>query len=147
MISIYLDDLRTPLEPPSPNSHWAVIRNYEDFVNLIEDVGLENIEVISFDHDLDRSATMHYLEYVKNNYEIDYSKIKEPTGLDAVKWLVAHSLTTGKQIPKCYVHSANPIGSGNMMGYLNLYLKNCKRPEDCIRVIWDHEMNGRIFRK
>ena len=147
MISIYLDDQRTPLEKPSPNSDWVVVRNYDEFVLLIERTGLENIEIISFDHDLDRSATMHYLEYVKTHYEIDYSKISEPTGLDAVRWLISHSLTTGKPIPKCYVHSANPIGSGNMMGFINLYLKNCKRPEDCIRVRWDHEINGKIFRK
>lgn len=108
MISIYLDDLRTPTESPSPNSDWTVVRNYEDFVNLVEKTGLENIGIISFDHDLDRNATLHYLEYVKTHYEIDYSKIEKPTGLDAVKWLIAHSSTTGKPIPKCYVHSANP---------------------------------------
>ena len=147
MISIYLDDQRTPLGKPTPNSDWVVVRNYEEFVLLVEKTGLENIEVISFDHDLDRSSTLHYLEHVKIHYEIDYTKILEPTGLDAVRWLIAHSSTTGKPIPKCYVHSANPIGSGNMMGYINLYLKNCKRPEDCIRIRWDHEINGKIFRK
>ena len=147
MISIYLDDQRTPLEKPSTNSDWVVVRNYEEFVSLVEKTGLENIEIISFDHDLDKSSTMHYLQYVKIHYEIDYSQIEEPTGLDAVKWLIAHSSMTGKPIPKCYVHSANPIGSGNMMGFINLYLKNCKRPEDCIRVRWDHEINGKIFKK
>lgn len=147
MISIYLDDQRTPIEPPSENSEWVIARNYEDFVSLVEDVGLENIEIISFDHDLDRSATIHYLEYVRENYEIDYSKIEKPTGLDAAKWLISHSANIGEPIPKCYVHSANPIGSGNMMGLINLYLKNCKRPEDCIRIRWDYQINGKIFKK
>ena len=147
MISIYLDDQRTPIEPPSENSEWVIVRNYEDFVRVAEGVGLENIEILSFDHDLDRSATVHYLEYVKKNYEIDYSKIEKPTGLDAVKWLIHHSTNTGDPIPKCYVHSANPIGSGNMMGLINLYLKNCKRPEDCVRIRWDYQINGKIFKK
>lgn len=147
MISIYLDDQRTPTESPSENSEWVIVRNYNEFVDLVEKTGLDNIEIISFDHDLDRSATLHYLQHVKVHYEIDYSKIQEPTGLDAVKWLIAHSQKTGIDIPKCYVHSANPIGSGYMMGLINLYLKNCKRPEDCIRIRWNYEINGKNFKK
>ena len=88
MISIYLDDQRTPLESPSANSEWVVVRNFEEFTDLVEKTGLDNIEIISLDHDLDFSATRHYVEEVRETYIIDYSKIKEKTGLDAAKWLI-----------------------------------------------------------
>jgi hypothetical protein len=147
MISIYLDDQRTPIESPSANTEWVVTRNYNEFIGLVEKTGLANIEIISLDHDLDFSATRHYVEEVKETYIIDYSKIKEKTGLDAAKWLIEYSKSTGHSLPQCYTHSANPIGSGNIIGYLNLYLKICKRLENCVRVSWDYEINGKIFRK
>jgi hypothetical protein len=40
-----------------------------------------------------------------------------------------------------YVHSANPIGSANMMGYINNYLMNCHLPQTCIRVNIEHTIN------
>ena len=144
MISIYLDDQRTPLESTSANTEWVVVKNFEEFVDLVEKTGLDNIEIISLDHDLDFSATRHYVEEVRETYVIDYSKIKEKTGLDAAKWLIEHSKSTGQPLPQCYTHSANPIGSGHIMGYINLYIKLCKMPETCIRVRWDYEINGKI---
>lgn len=141
MISIYLDDQRTPLENPSENTEWTVVRNFEEFTDLVEKTGLDNIEIISLDHDLDFSATRHYVEEVRETYVIDYSKIKEKTGLDAAKWLIDHSKSTGKDLPRCYTHSANPIGSGHIMGYINLYLKLCKMSENCIRIRWEFKLD------
>jgi hypothetical protein len=140
MISIYLDDHRTPIEHPG-NKEWFVVRDYNEFIQIVLENGLENIEIISLDHDLDKSSTDHYFEHVKKNYEIDYSKIKEKTGLDVVKWLVQHSKETGKKIPQCYIHSHNPIGAGNMLGYLNLYLKNSRMTENCTLKRWAYK-NG-----
>jgi hypothetical protein len=136
--SIYLDDFRTPIEHPE-GKEWVIVRNYEQFVNSIEEIGLDNIDIISFDHDLDESAMVHYFEYVKKNYSIDYSQILEKTGMDAAKWIVEHSKQTGINLPECYVHSANPIGSGNIMGYINLYLKEKRLPESCIRTRWKYK--------
>jgi hypothetical protein len=48
---IYLDDVRTPVDP-----EWIVVRNYEEFVQKVQDLGLENIELISLDHDLGDTA-------------------------------------------------------------------------------------------
>lgn len=138
MISIYLDDYRNPIEHPE-GGEWTVVRNYEEFVEKVTEVGLENIDMISLDHDLDKSSTDHYFNHVKKNYEIDYTQIKEKTGLDVVKWLVQHSRETDKKIPQCYIHSHNPIGSGNMLGYLNLYLKNSKMPESCTLKRWAYK--------
>ena len=79
-----------------------------------------------------------YYTNVRDNYKIDYSNITEKTGLDCAKWLVSESMTNKIPLPQIYVHSANPIGSSNMMGYINNYLMNCKLPQTCIRVKISH---------
>jgi hypothetical protein len=130
---IYLDDVRTPLQ-----DDWVVVRNYDEFVSKIRLVGLENIEVISLDHDLGDSAMIEYYNNVKDNYELDYSNITEKTGYDCCKFLVSESMSKNIPLPQIYVHSANPIGSANMMGYINNYFMNSKLPQTCIRVNIQH---------
>ena len=39
MISVYLDDQRTPLENPSDNTEWIVVKNFEEFTDLVEKTG------------------------------------------------------------------------------------------------------------
>lgn len=132
-IMLYLDDVRTPND-----KEWIVVRNYDQFVNRINQHGLENIEVISLDHDLGDSAMTEYYNNVKDNYTLDYKNILEKTGYDCCKFLVNRSIETGIPLPQIYIHSANPIGSGNMMGYINNYLMNCRLPQTCIRVQIPH---------
>ncbi len=138
-IKLYLDDVRTPND-----EEWIVVRNYEQFVDRINQHGLENIEVISLDHDLGDSAMTEYYNNVKDNYTLDYSNISEKTGYDACKFIVNRSIETGIPLPQIYVHSANPIGSGNMMGDINNYLMNCRLPQTCIRVQIPHRI-GETF--
>ncbi len=143
MNRIYLDDQRTPLE-----EGWIVVRSMEEFSNKIQEVGLESISRISLDHDLDKSAMDEYFSNVAKNYTIDYSKIVEPTGLDCVKWLIDHFYKKNPKrkkmsrfekksypikFPYITVHSHNPIGAANMMGYINNFLKNEGQEEDCER--------------
>ncbi len=135
-IMLYLDDIRTPND-----KEWVVVRNYEQFVSRINQHGLENIEVISLDHDLGDSAMVEYYNNVKDNYTLDYNNISEKTGYDACKFIVNRSIETGIPLPQIYVHSANPIGSGNMMGYINNYLMNCRLPQTCIRVQIPHRID------
>jgi hypothetical protein len=130
---LYLDDLRTPTA-----DDWQVVRSYDEFIAHIRMNGLESYEVISLDHDLGDTARSEYYNNVRDNYKIDYSNITEKTGLDCAKWLVAESMIKHIPLPQIYVHSANPIGSGNMMGYINNYLMNCKLPQTCIRVKIEH---------
>ncbi len=130
---LYLDDVRTPTDEV-----WSVVRDYEEFVGTVTLIGLENIETISLDHDLGDSAMSEYFNNVQPNFIIDYNNIKEKTGYDCCKWLVNHSIETGTPLPAVYVHSANPIGAGNMMGYINNYLMNCKLPQTCVRVQISH---------
>ena len=146
MKKIYLDDYRVPLDP-----EWILVKDYKEFVTKVVEIGLENIEVISLDHDLDESAMKEYFNNVQPNYTIDYSKILEKTGLDCAKWLIEYfylnynikedrkfKKSNGIVFPTVYTHSANPIGSANIMGYVNNFLMNEAQPQNCVRVRIDH---------
>jgi len=147
---IYLDDVRTPKE-----HHWIVVRDLIEFVKKIDEIGLENISVISLDHDLGPTATKEYFNNVSPNYILDYANIKEHTGMDCAKWLVAEFyrrnpawITLPREdkkdadvqfpFPKVFIHSANPIGSANIMGYINNFLMNEAQPQSCSRVHIEH---------
>ena len=134
---LYLDDVRTPLD-----DDWIIARNYEEFVSIIKFNGLENFDVISLDHDLGEQSMVEYYTNVKNNYKLDYNNIvDEKTGYDCCRFLVSESMSKNIPLPQMYVHSANPIGSANMMGYINNYFKNCKTPQTCIRVEIKHTID------
>jgi hypothetical protein len=138
-INIYLDDVRTPTV-----GDWTVVRNYEEFVSAVMYHGLENIEIISLDHDLGDSAMTEYYTNVANNYKLDYNNIQEKTGYDCCKYLVNKSIETGIPLPQIYVHSANPIGAHNMMGYINNYFKNCRSRQVCIYNSIPHKIEEHI---
>jgi hypothetical protein len=128
----YLDDVRIPID-----KDWVVVRNYDEFVQKINTIGLENIDLISLDHDLGDSAMNEWRHNVVKSYTINYDNITEKTGMDCVKWLVNQWLN-GKPVVDVVVHSANAIGSGNMMGYINNYRHLHKLPQNCVRVQIKH---------
>jgi hypothetical protein len=145
---IYLDDIRTPVD-----TRWIVVRSYDEFTKKIKEIGLNNIEQISLDHDLGDTAQEEYFTNTINNYSIDYNNIREKTGYDCAKWLIDHfyELNPGVQnltsfekklnpiiFPLVYTHSANPIGSANIIGYINNFLKNNRVEQTCIRVKINH---------
>ena len=128
MKKIYLDDIRTPTD-----NDWVVCRDYNEFVDSVTNIGLENIEIISLDHDLGDTAIKEYFKNVSTNYILDYNNITEKTGYDCAKWLVDQSMDNSIVLPLVLTHSANPIGSANIMGYINNYLKNSRLPQTCVR--------------
>ncbi len=132
MTKIYLDDVRTPVD-----NTWTVVRNYEEFISMITSIGLENIEIISLDHDLGDTAMKEWLHGVVRNYQINYDNITEKTGMDCAKWLVRQWMD-GAPVVDVVVHSANAIGSANMMGYINNYRHINRLPQNCIRVRIKH---------
>lgn len=141
MYRIYLDDIRTP---KSPNNEWiegveewTVVRSYDEFVQKVNSVGLENIEIISLDHDLGDTAMNEWLYGVTKNYSINYDNITEKTGYDCAKWLVSQWMD-GKPVVRVVTHSANAIGSANIMGYVNNYLHLNRLPQTCVRVQIEH---------
>jgi hypothetical protein len=152
LIRIYLDDVRTPKLDPA-GGDWIVVRSYQEFVDRVKEFGLDNIHMISLDHDLGDSAMSEYFNNVSPNYTLDYNNIKEKTGYDCAKWLVNYfydlypeALDTSRlrkiglqiRFPQVYVHSANPIGAANIMGYINNFLMNEHQPQTCVRVQIPH---------
>ncbi len=144
MVRIYLDDVRTPVD-----TDWVVVRNYDEFVQKVSEIGLGGIETISLDHDLGPSAMKEYFDNVHPNYTLDYSNIAEKTGYECAKWLVSYFYETNPTqpllirgtpivFPNVYTHSANPIGSANIMGYINNFLMNEGQPQTCVRVNIKH---------
>lgn len=131
---IYLDDVRTPID-----KDWIVVRNYDEFVSKVNEIGLGNIELISLDHDLGDSAMNEWLYRTTKNYQINYDNITEKTGYDCAKWLVNQWLD-GKPVVDVYTHSANAIGSANIMGYINNYRHLNKLPQNCVRVQIEHSV-------
>jgi hypothetical protein len=133
-ISLYLDDMRTPVD-----DSWQIVRSYNELVSHIRLNGLENYEMITLDHDLGEQAIDEFYNNALPNYKLNYDNIvNEKTGLDCAKWLVAESMVKNIPLPQIYVHSANPIGSANIMGYINNYLMSCKLPQTCIRIRVEH---------
>jgi hypothetical protein len=124
---IYLDDIRTPTEP-----EWIIVRNYEEFVTKVTEIGLDNIFLISLDHDLGPSAMREWHTNVYHNYTLDYNNITEKTGMDCTKWLVEQWLNGDKVVP-VKIHSANAVGASNMMGYINNYKHIHRLEQDCVR--------------
>jgi len=132
--SIYLDDVRTPIPG---NIDWIVVRSYDEFVSKVTQIGLDNIDLISLDHDLGDSAMKEWHRNVYHNYTLDYNNITEKTGMDCTKWLVDQWLD-GAPVVRVMVHSANAIGSANMMGYINNYKHVHRMPQDCQRWVVPH---------
>ena len=124
---IYLDDVRTPIDPS-----WIVVRNYEEFIDKITDLGFEDIFIISLDHDLGDTAMMEWHTNVSKNFTLNYDNIKEKTGMDCTKWLVEQWMN-GAPVCDVKVHSANAIGASNMMGYINNYRHINRLPQTCDR--------------
>ena len=71
-MKIYLDDVRTPVE-----KDWQVVRSFYELSDLVQKVGLNNIDVISLDHDLGDSAMTEYHTNVSPNYKLSYENINE----------------------------------------------------------------------
>jgi hypothetical protein len=129
---IYLDDVRTPIE-----QDWVVVRNYDEFISKVNELGFNDIELISLDHDLGDSAMSEWHKNVYHNYTLNYDNITEKTGYDCAKWLVEQWMD-GRPIVDVYTHSANAIGSANIMGYINNYRHVNRLPQNCVRVQIEH---------
>jgi len=94
-----------------------------------------------------------YFNNVSKNYKLDYNNINEKTGYDAAKFLVdvfydnnvdrfqmnrRDKKDSEFKFPTVYVHSANPIGAANIMGYINNFYMNEGQPQTCVRVQIPH---------
>lgn len=129
---IYLDDVRTPT-----SKEWVVVRNFDEFVSVVEQIGFDGIELVSLDHDLDESAMREWHTNVYHNYTLNYDNIIEKTGMDCAKWLV-EKWKSGEPVFDVLTHSANALGSANIMGHINNYKHINRLPQNCVRVQIEH---------
>lgn len=154
---IYLDDIRTPAH--IEGIEWIIVRDFYEFVEKVSFIGLDKIDGISFDHDLGPKAMDEYYKNVRHHYKLIYDNIDELTGYHACKWLVDFFYENNKErsnmaysdkkkslikFPKVTVHSHNPIGAANIMGYINNFYKNEAAPESCIRHMWPLHLNSNL---
>jgi len=124
--NLFLDDVRLPNQVTwvdlPPNQHYTLVRNYQEFVDLITLRGLPKF--VTYDHDL---SMEHYENYHTVNQQgglvIDYNKFGEKTGYDCAKWLVEYCMKKGVKHPPYQVHSMNPIGKQNIISYVESYNK------------------------
>ena len=118
MYNLFLDDERFPKNVTwiqLPLVNWIIVRDFKQFVNIIEKRGLPN--TVSFDHDL---AEDHYRTTIP---KIDY---KEKTGYECAKWLVEYCMERNLNFPNYTVHSMNPIGKQNIISLIDSYKKSKK---------------------
>lgn len=118
-MKLFLDDYRKPrdciqymyqrigVKNTEYMEDWIIVKNYDEFVKAVSEFS-DEIEVISFDHDL---ADEHYIMET----DPDYSNYKERTGLDCAKWLLDFYKEKDKNLPRIYVHSMNPVGTDNIV--------------------------------
>ncbi len=111
---LWIDDLRNPFlniegTVPLESKHIEWVLNFDQFTQWIERFGLPDI--ISFDHDL------------ADVYDNDR---QEKTGMDCAKWLVDYCLNHQLNLPRHYVHSANPVGAKNISTLLDNFNKHNK---------------------
>lgn len=131
---LWLDDKRNPylndegLVPSGYVVDW--VRDYKEFTQYLSKYSMP--DAISFDHDLEKS---HYTpEYFWNNYEEskkyqewNKTRYKEPTGEGCAEWLVDLCSLSDSELPKIYIHSANPVGADWISDVINDYKSNIKR--------------------
>jgi hypothetical protein len=114
-LAIFLDDERNTqfVENKIPDFDrydWVVIRNYFEFVDFV-DKNIQEIELVSFDHDID---------------SFDDSG-KEWNGKDAADYLLDVCIDNGRDLPDFIVHSMNPIGKRNIIGLYKNYLDKVEK--------------------
>ena len=120
--NLFLDDFRDPRDAffykgfPIYNDEWIVVRNYDEFIKKVEELGIP--EAVSFDHDL---ADVHY---EKSTFDYNDENL-EKTGYHCAKWLIYYCMDNKKELPAIIlVHSLNHAGSQNIWSLFNSYWKS-----------------------
>ena len=86
---------------------FQIVRNEIDFKKFVDD-NIEEISLVSFDHDLG--------DWVEGDG-------KEFTGKDACEYLIDKCLDKCRKFPDWYVHSDNTCGRDNIIGSILSYIK------------------------
>jgi hypothetical protein len=122
--NLFLDDIRQPwqvgnymlpvgLRAYYRKLNWVIVRNYQEFVKMIEEKGIP--DKVSFDHDL---AEVHYMGGKES-----FSYWPE-TGLDCMKWMIDYIMDHKLKPPRVFVHSMDPDGAKNIETLFDNFLKH-----------------------
>lgn len=125
--NLFLDDERQPQNVKwinLPLVDWVIVKNYNQFVETIQNRGVPLR--ISFDNDL---APDHYNTLIeqasKNPRYLENHPFEEKTGYDCAKWLVGYCLSKGGiDLPEYYIHTMNPIAKEYIKSLLESYMKS-----------------------
>jgi hypothetical protein len=124
---LFLDDERFPdrvfwINLPK-NVNWTIVRNYNQFVEIVASRGLPVF--ITYDHDLaDQHYSMTSEEVNSSSYEKVLESYDEKTGYSCAKWLINYCIDKKIKHPAYSVHSMNPIGSENIKNLIECFNKN-----------------------
>ena len=119
--NLYLDDVRFPKDSlkwckEQPLVEWVIVRNYNQFVEIIKQRGVPNH--ISFDNDLS--------DFDAANAKTPNYQPKEKTGYDCAKFLVNYCQDNNVKFPHYTVHSMNPVGKENIITLIESYKRICE---------------------
>lgn len=103
-MKLFLDDSREP-SMVHRDDGWTIVRDYFEFVKIVDNY-FDEIELVSFDHDL--ACFENGVEY---------------TGKSAAVYLSNYCIDHNKKFPNWYVHTGNPVGRLNIIDYIIHYLK------------------------
>ena len=138
---LWLDDIRNPFIPSYIDQYVQLtkfynlkkvhnveivwVRSYLEMQEWIIQNGLP--DYISFDHDL---ADEHYtppkywVDYQASKQYQDAQDYKEKTGLDCAKYIIDYCIDYNRPLPQYFCHSANPVGSDNILSMLSNFKKH-----------------------
>ena len=123
--SLFLDDTRTPKQPAPGFMPWKVVRNFDQFTEIIfkfHSLFGKLPDLISFDHDLHDEHLIDYTTYEAQGIPaIHYDEFKEKTGFECAAWLCDFCELNDLELPLCGVHSQRPLGAKNIHELLNRF--------------------------
>ncbi|CAG7581049.1 MAG: putative signaling protein [uncultured marine phage] len=82
---------------------WVIVRTFDQFCDAIKRLGVP--EMVSFDHDI-----------------ADFKDGDERSGHTCAKFLVDVCIDNDLDFPTYFIHSANPVGRDNIVGYVEDYI-------------------------
>ena len=109
-INIFLDDERMPDDIKSLIGNyyveeWIIIRNYNDFVQIVNN-HLTEINLVSFDHDI-----------------ACFEDNVEKTGKNCADYLINKCIEENIKFPNWFIHTQNTVGRENLKSSILTYLK------------------------
>lgn len=101
-----------------PKSGWKIVRNFEQFELSIREFGAPDFVYLS--HNL-HNEHGYFTDYriALSSGKIDYSKYKNKTGLECVKYLINYCKDNNIKFPRYEIDQDNLVGYDNILKEIN----------------------------